>query len=299
MTKTKYYALPVTALILANILWGTNGFLIKMSVESIPVTVQASIRFIIAGLLLLPLAIRMWKPMNSSDTIRLIASSLLFVTVSTGFFNYGLSLTTASNTAVIQLLSPVLLCILAVFVLKEKLQVKVVIGVSLSVIAAYIIIGQSWRVGSGDELLGDALIVLSVVSGAAATIINKPLTKRIHAIQLTTLSFLIGILPMAAYALTQVSSWDIAETTDRSWTAVAISIVVIILANVLFFYALSSKTVQSVSVYSYLMLPVAVIGAWFTLGERPTVLFFVGGVLMIIGVYIVESRRIVIKNKML
>lgn len=299
MTKTKYYALPVTALILANILWGTNGFLIKMSVESIPVTVQASIRFIIAGLLLLPLAIRMWKPMNSSDTIRLIASSLLFVTVSTGFFNYGLSLTTASNTAVIQLLSPVLLCILAVFVLKEKLQVKVVIGVSLSVIAAYIIIGQSWRVGSGDELLGDALIVLSVVSGAAATIINKPLTKRIHAIQLTTLSFLIGILPMAAYALTQVSSWDIAETTDRSWTAVAISIVVIILANVLFFYALSSKTVQSVSVYSYLMLPVAVIGAWFTLGERPTVLFFVGGVLMIIGVYIVESRRMVIKNKML
>lgn len=293
MSKTKKYVFPIVALVLANVLWGTNGFLIKMSVESIPVTVQASIRFIAAGLLLLPLAVRMWKPVGARDFIRLIASSILFVSISTAFLNYGLSLTTAGNVAAIHLLSPIVLCVLAVLVLKEKIQPKVIAGIGIAAVSAYIIVGQSWQLGSRDQFMGDMLAVLSMLTGALATIINKPLAKRINAIQLTCLTFLVGIIPLTLYALTQVSQWNIAETTQKSWIGLAGSIVVISLANVLFFYALRLKSVQSVSVYSYLMLPVAIIGAWIVIDERPTPLFLVGSALMIVGVYIVESRRVV------
>lgn len=295
--KSKPYVLPIVALIIAEICWGTNGFLIKMSLESIPVLLQFVVRFMIAGLLLLPFAIAYWKPMSRRNVIRLSISSLLFLGVSTPFFNYGLSLTTASNAAVIGLLSPVILCTLGILVLKERPQIKALLGVCISAIAAYFIIGETLHVGGDRELLGDIFLLMSTITGAIAIIINKSLLKKIPAIQLTSLSFLIGTTPLAIYAVTQIGDFRIEDVTARSWTGMILSVFAIVFANSLFFYALQSKTVQSTSVYSYLALPVAVVGSWYLLGERPTPIFFVGAALMLIGVYIVESRRVVIRRK--
>lgn len=83
--------LPVAALLIANILWGINSTLIKLGLETIPVPMFISIKFLTASLILLPFAVKTWKPLTKKNFLLLMLSSVLYITVSALALNIGLS----------------------------------------------------------------------------------------------------------------------------------------------------------------------------------------------------------------
>ncbi|MFI5271025.1 MAG: DMT family transporter [Candidatus Saccharimonadales bacterium] len=289
MAKQKYL-FPILALIVANMLWGIATPLIKIGLETIPVPLFISIRFFLAALLLLPFAIRVWRPLKRSQLLLLMLAAILDITLSVAALNLGLTKTTASNAGIIWLLMPIILFVLSVSFLKEKLSLKTFIGIMLALAGSLVIIGKQWNGGGMTSLTGNLLVVLAVFLNAIAIIIIKPLTKRFHHFQIAFLYYLIGILPMMVYASTRFSGWQISHTTARSWAALLAVILTAAAANPLFYYALKFKTVQNTGVYLYLDPLTTVIGAWFLLSERPTTLFYAGAILVVGGVYLVEVR---------
>jgi drug/metabolite transporter (DMT)-like permease len=161
MTKQKYL-LPILALIIANVMWGISTPLIKVGLESIPVALFIAVRFFLASLLLLPLAIRVWRPLKSKQLLILVLAAVLDITLSVPALNLGLTMTTASNAGLIWLLMPVLLFLLSVAFLKEKLSIKTFIGIILALAGSLLIVSKPWNGGDMNSLTGNLLVILAV-----------------------------------------------------------------------------------------------------------------------------------------
>lgn len=289
--KKQKIILPIVALIVANILWGINTPLIKMGVDSIPAPIFISLRFLAASLILLPFALRAWKPLKRKDFLLLTLSSIFYITLSSLALNIGLTMTTAFNAAIIWLLSPLLLLVLAIIYLSEKLSIRTFIGVVVALAGSLVIIGKPWEGGGSDELTGNLLIVISVVCAVISTLIAKPIAKRTGACQLAFMSLFPGIVPIAIYSLFILSAWDIQATTTASWYGLVLGIIAVVIANFFFFYALRYKKAQDTGVYQYLDPLATIIAAWFLLAERPTPTFALGATLVLVGVYITERHH--------
>jgi drug/metabolite transporter (DMT)-like permease len=288
--RNRKYLLPVFALIVANSLWGLSAPLIKIGLESFAVPVFIAIRFSSAAFLLLPFAMRVWRPLRRKQLLTLILAAVLDITLSVAALNVGLTKTTASNAGIIWLLMPIVLFLLSIVILKEKLQLRTLGGILVALAGSLIIIGKPWSGDAATALAGNLLVLTAVILNALAIVIIKPLTKAFHQYQITFMYYLIGVIPVLIYAGTRLSDWHLASITTRSWTALIVSIMTAVIANAVFYYALRSRTVQSTGVYQYLDPLITVIGAYVLLAERPTSVFFGGAALIALGVYIVESR---------
>lgn len=297
MKTKRRYLLPILALVLANSLWGLSPPLIKIGLESFIVPAFIAIRFSLAALLLLPLAVRVWKPLSGKQFKLLILAAVLDITLSVAALNYGLTKTSASNAGIIWLLMPIMLFLLSLVILRERLQLSALIGIAIALAGSLVIIGKPWDSDASSSLVGNLLIVAAVFLNALAIVIIKPLTKALHHYQITFLYYLIGVIPILIYALTKLSDWNLGAVSTRSWIALGVSILTAVVANAVFYYALRLKTVQNVSIYQYLDPLVTVIGAYILLSERPTSPFFIGAALVIVGVCIVESRARFAKRK--
>jgi O-acetylserine/cysteine efflux transporter len=288
--KKNQYLLPILALILANSLWGLSSPVIKIGLESFAVPVFIAIRFSCAALLLLPLALRVWRPLKGRQLSVLILAAVLDITLSVAALNEGLTKTTASNAGVIWLLMPIMLFLLSKAILKEKLELKTFVGILVALAGSAVIIGKPWDGYATSTLRGNLLVLTAVILNALAIVIIKPITKTLHHYQITFMYYLIGVIPIVVYASTQLHDWKLGAVTRNSWIALAVSIIAAVVSNAAFYYALRSRTVQSTGVYQYLNPLVTVVGAYVLLSERPTQWFFVGAALIAAGVYIVESR---------
>ncbi len=296
MRKQKV-VLPILALVLASILWGSNTVFIKVGVSSIPVPIFIASRFMVASIILLPLAIRTWRPIDLKGILLLSLSSLFYMGLSALALNIGLSKTSASNAAVIYLLEPLILLVLSASFLKERLSLRTFIGICTALAGSMIIIGKPWATGgNGTELTGNLLVAIAAFCFAISTLICKPLASKVSMEQLTFLSLFPGTIPVTVYVLTRLHGWDISTVTTASWRAWIASTIAVIFANLLFFFALNYKKALDTGVYQYLEAVTAIVVAWMLLAERPGLNFYIGSVLVFTGLYLSEFYKLRINN---
>jgi len=285
--------LPILALILANILWGINIPLIKLGLRTIPVTIFIAVKFLAASLILLPLALKTWKPLRKKELGLMILSSLFCITIAAIALNIGLKYAPSINAGMINLLAPLLLGILSVEFLKEHMSLKTFGGALLALAGALVIIGKPWEVNlSGQSvLLGNVLFLLSMLSGVISSLIVKPILKKMSAYQATFLYLLAGTLPIVPWAATQLRGWSIHDVSRGGYVALIYGIIAITLANLLFIYGLKYKMAHTVGIFQYIEPVVIIIAAWFILDEHPSPKFAVGAVLVFLGIYLAEAHR--------
>lgn len=296
-------ALPVFALVSAYVLWGFNVPVIKVGIETIPMVVFMVMRFMAASLILLPLAAKSWKPLKRRDLWRMIISSLLWIILTALMLNIGLLYAPSMNAGVINLLGPMILCILSVEFLKERMSFKTFLGVLVAFAGAAIIIGKPWEVSltSQSVLLGNAFYLVSMLGAVISAIVAKPILKKMSSYQAAFMYIFPGALCLIPVAITQLDGWSISEISTSSYAALTYSIIAITLANLFFMYGLKYKKANQIGVFQYLESVALFVGAWFLLGERPTVKFAAGAALVFLGIYLAEvhlpkKRRAVLKK---
>ena len=292
MRKQKGF-LPIAALMIVSILMGADTVFIKMGVASIPVGIFMTMRFLAASLFLSPPAIRNWKPLSSKSFLLVSLASIFYVTLSSLALYVGLTKTTASNSAIIYLLGPVILLVLSASFLKERLNLQTFIGICIALVGSLIIIGKPWASsGNSSELVGNLLIVVAVFCVTISVVICKPLTKKMSIQQLTFLYMFLGTLPIAVYSFKQFHNWDALSTTTSGWVGLVGSTLAVVLAKPLFFFALKHKKAMDTGVYDYVESVATIVIAWILLSEAPTPIFIVGSALVFIGVCLTEYSSI-------
>ncbi len=201
--------------------------------------------------------------------------------------NYGEQTVQAGAAALLISTSPVFTAVLSTRFLGERLGGWGWAGVLVAFAgAAVIAFGQA----EGVSFNADALLIL--VAAAATSlyfIVCKPPLRRYTALEFTTYAIWAGTVPLLLFTPGLVEQLPKAATTSTI-TVLFLGIFPGAIAYVLWSYALSRMPASALSTFLYFQPVNAALIAWLWLGEIPTLLTVLGGVVSLGGVALVNTK---------
>ena len=135
------------------------------------------------------------KQIDKADVPRFVLCALTGIAINQMLFLKGLSLTYSIHAVLLMLTTPILITIIAAWLLKERIGFYKVIGLGLGIIGAVLLIASGKNSGDGDNiLLGDLLILINAIAYTFYFILVKPLMLKYNPVQVIRIIFSIGFI---------------------------------------------------------------------------------------------------------
>ncbi|MGY1723700.1 DMT family transporter [Blastococcus sp. SYSU DS0533] len=192
----------------------------------------------------------------------------------------------AGTTAMLVNIGPILIAVLAGFLLGEGFPRWLVVGLAVA-FGGVLLIGLATR-GAEADLLGVLFCVVAAVTYAVGVVAQKPLLRRLPGLQVTFTACAIGAAACLPWAGVLVAELGTASAGSVAGL-VYLGVVPTALAFSTWAYALSRMDAGRLGVTTYLVPPLVVLLGWVLLGETPPPLAVVGGMVCLAGVAV--SRR--------
>ncbi|MEU2349918.1 DMT family transporter [Modestobacter sp. NPDC049651] len=192
----------------------------------------------------------------------------------------------AGTTAMLVNLGPVLIAVLAGWLLGEGFPRWLLAGLGVA-FAGVLLIGTATR-EDGADLAGVLLCLVAAATYAAGVVAQKPLLRRLPGLQVTTTACAIGAVCCLPWAGRLVTELGTAPASSIAGT-VYLGAVPTAIAFSTWAYALARTDAGRLGVSTYVVPPLVIVLSWLLLGEVPPVLAVVGGVVCLAGVAL--SRR--------
>ena len=227
------------------------------------------------------------------DIGRLILCGLLGVAINQMLFIKGLTMTTAIHASLLMLCSPILITLLALWILKERITVLKIAGLILGITGSVLLIaGKQSVVQPKNYLTGDIFIVLNGISYAFYFVLVKPLMERYTPLQVIRWVFTFGFIMMLPVGWMQFGEikW---EQFTFSYTGVLLFVVLAgtFLAYVFNAYGIRVLGPGITSAYIYVQLVFAVAIAVLFFNEQLTLSKVLAGLMILGGVFLVSLKK--------
>ncbi len=162
-----------------------------------------------------------WKPVkvliDKKDIGRFALCALTGIAINQLLFLKGLSLTYSIHASLLMLTTPILITIIAAWILKEGLNRNKIAGLVLGVFGAIVLISGKENTGEGAQVLwGDILIILNAISYTFYFVVVKPLMKKYNPVVVIRMVFTIGffmILPFCWFEFIEIP-WQLYSLND-------------------------------------------------------------------------------------
>ncbi|HOG80424.1 MAG TPA: DMT family transporter [Anaerolineaceae bacterium] len=286
----------VKAILLALLvvfLWSTSWVLIKIGLKDIPALTFAGLRYVLAALILLPLALRSAGRQEMAALPRrawglLILLAVLYYPVAQGTQYLGLAVLPSASVSLLLNLSPVAIVLLAILLLGERPGLSQWLGVALNLIGTlvYFLPGAL----GGGQITGMLIVLLGMLSNALSTVLGRELNggRRISPVVVTGISMGVGsVLLLAAGVIFQ----GLPQIGLVSWLIIGwLALVNTAVAFTLWNYTQQTLTAAETGLINNLMLPLISILAWIFLGEGLGWRQILGLLIAIGGVVLVQMR---------
>lgn len=280
--------LAEVAVLVMALIWGVNYSVIKYGMTFVSPMAYNTLRVILAAIILVAIARAFGGPWPSRrDTLALLALGVLGNGVYQMLFAEGLSRTRAGEAALVVGASPALIALFGRLKGVERVTTRGVIGIGLSIFGVgLVVLGRAAQGPSADDgsLLGDLLVLAGSVCWAVYTVYLIPFTTSVSGLYVVALSLLGGsglLLVMGAPALLG-QDWNLPAL---AWMALVYSgIGALVVAYLLWYHGVKVLGATRTAMYANLQPIIALMVAWFTLGERPTAWQAVGAATIVGGV---------------
>jgi len=268
------------------VIWGSTFAIIKGILDQILPFTFLAYRFFLAAFVLYVI---FWKRSKNINKIILKKGSLIgiFLFLGYAFQTVGLKYTTATKTGFITGLSVVLVPIISYFFIKEKIYRNSVIGVILAVTGLWFLNYNN----SFNFNLGDFLVLLCAVSFALHIISVGLYTKKLDyvllvIVQLATV-FVLSLLMALFFERPEIHL----SYSSNIWWAIILTGV---FATALAFYMQNRFQRYSTATKTAIIFsgePIfAAVFAYLLLGEKVGLIAWIGGLLIIFGMIISQSK---------
>ena len=282
------------ALFIAIFIWGFAYVVTKSGLSAVPPMLFALLRYAVASLLLVPLALargglaRLPKPVPWKT---LILMSLAGVTVYYILFNLALGYTTASQTALIQSSFPAVVAMMAFVWLHERLFRRRVVGIALAVVGVVLIVANTEADTSArDPLLGNALAFASVLAWGVYTILAKRMSNA-DPIAVTATISLIGTILLIPAVLLEGANVSLSSIPMSGWVPIIyLGALASAAGYLLYSRALRDIDASLVGTFINLSPVIGVVAGVVVLDESITVPAIIGGIMVLAGVWISSGR---------
>jgi len=288
--------LGLLAALVATLIYGFNHTIAK---NVMPTYIQP---FGFIFLRVLGAAILFWilslffknQKIDRKDWPRILLCSFLGMVINMLAFFKGLELSTPINSSVLITVVPILVFSFSVIILKEKVSLIKMLGISAGFFGALILILYSPVSGynAPNIPLGNLLFVLNSSTYGLYLIFVKPLVEKYNIITLFRWLFLFGFIMNFPITVQEFSSVDWVNLPLKQAVLPMIYVVVgtTFFTYLLNAYALSTLKASTVSSFVYFQPIVGIVYALTTENDSLTLINVIGMLLIFTGVYLVTKK---------
>jgi drug/metabolite transporter (DMT)-like permease len=284
--------LIVAVYVTVALCWSGSWTAGKLGVTAIPPFELSTIRFALAGLLMLAVARATGASLGLAKVPIVILAGLFGIFGYNALVFYGLTITPASDGAlIVPTLNPVLTVLFASLI-GERITASKLIGLAIATVGAAIVIAAATGLTfSGERLVGDLLMLGGAACWSVYSILGTITTRHGSPLGVTAVACLAGaamLFPLGflEHGYADVPSWPLGAWLDIAYLVVFATTI----GFVLFYWAVRRFGAGLASMASYLVPIFALIQAVTILGERPAPLEVVGGAIILVGVRVATLR---------
>ena len=277
-------------LLLCSLIWGLAFVAQKKASENITPLFLNGIRFLIAGIILIPVSIYVIKKKKATTlsirkTLLIGFLTGLFLGIASNIQQFGIERTTTGKAGFLTAMYIVLVPIFTFIVFKKKLTIMQIIGIVIAVVGVgFISLKNDFTINIGDLLCMAGAIFFTV-----EIMLVDHYSKKIDPFLLSMMCFLtLGILSLSLAIPVEGSKFSFEKLGNAIipllFLAIGSSCIAYTLQN------LGQKRIDGTpaSLLMSLESVFALAGGMIILGERLIIKEWIGCILLLIGVFIVQ-----------
>ncbi len=264
-------------LLLTVCIWGTNFSAVKFGLSELPPLAFNAVRFFCGGAALAVAARaagQRWR-FERRHLPFLIGLGLLGNALYQLLFIYGAAATTADNAALILATVPVWVALGGTLAGLERVSGAGWLGVGLSLAGIVMIVLGADRAAEfhfgGASLRGDALVFAGTLCWSAFTLLGRLAMRHYRPLTVTSFCAVVGAVPLILLGLPELLALEPGAVSAGAWAAAVYSGVSAIgIGTLCWNHGVARLGSARTALYSNLTPLVALIAAWFALGETLT-----------------------------
>jgi drug/metabolite transporter (DMT)-like permease len=194
----------------------------------------------------------------------------------------------AGTASMLVNVGPILIALLAGLLLAEGFPRGLFGGIAVA-FAGVVVIALATSEQGVAAGWGSLLCVVAALAYSVAVVVQKPLLRRVSALQVTWLACTVGALACVPFAPALTREVGDTSTSALGWV-VYLGAVPTAIGFMTWAYALARTTAGRMGSTTYLVPPIAIVLGWAILGETPPSLAYVGGALCLVGVVLARRR---------
>jgi drug/metabolite transporter (DMT)-like permease len=233
------------------------------------------------------------QKIERKDTGRFLLCALTGIAINQMLFLKGLSLTYSIHAVLLMLTTPILITIIAAWILRERLNIYKAAGLALGVSGAVVLISARQSSGTGENvLLGDMLVIINAVSYTVYFILVKPLMLKYNPVQVIRLVFTYGLLMVLPFGWNEFISIEWRHFGTIEYTCIGlITICGTFLAYLFNVYGIKVLGASVAGAYIYIQPVFATIIAMIFLKENLEAYKVLAAILIFTGVFLCNKTK--------
>ena len=268
------------------------GFVIaKPAMVDFPPILLMGLRFTFASSILI-----WWFPIPKKYLKKIFIAALIANVLQYSLTYSGLNLIDASAAVLLVQTEVPFGVLFAFFMLKEKPNLRSMIGISIAFAGVYILTGSPNLDG---KIVGIGLTIIGSAVWALGQVLVKPLSKEINPLALVAwLALFSGPILIIISSILDGNTYENIKTASmNSWIiAIYLGFIMQPITYGCFYYVLKNNPMYKVLPIVTMGIPLTgLLAAVFLLGEKPTVELFIGGIVILIGVVMIVFKTSKIK----
>lgn len=277
------------------IIWGFNFVIMKLGNDAFSPVLFAALRFSTGAIVLFGVSFIKKIPLPSKSDFKWY---VLCGLIQTTYFNIAiqtsLNYVSAGLTSVLTYSMPLFLSIMAHrWIPGEQLTKRKTFGIVLGIVGLFL----AMNINLGGSFWAVLLALSSAISWAIANLLFKLKLKHCNTIQYTTWQMTMGAIGLWIYSLSfehGKSHWGFVPSIYILFSGIVASALAFVIWNTIL-----SRIEASKASISLLLVPVVgVISGWIFLNEKLKTVTVVGILLVLTGIWIVNSKSAYKPNKM-
>ena len=270
------------------VLWSSAFIAAKFGLTAAPPLAQLTVRFLFAGAVLWAGMLILGKkwPAERRDVVTGIALGVLNNSAYLGLFYIAMQSITAGLAALIAALTPLATVFLAQPLLGEKITKRALMGVTLGLAGAAIVLRE--RVGSGaDDVTGVVLGGIAMLCLTSGTILYRKRGSHSDPFVMVTVQTIASGLVLLPFSLA-MEDWGSIQLNMTFFLSVAyLSIMLSVVALLIWFRMIRIAGASRASAFHFLNPGLGMLFAFLILGEPLSVIDLAGLVPIVFGIILV------------
>ncbi len=295
MASSSRSVLVVLSFFAIYFIWGSTYMLNKIVVTELPPFMIAGIRFVVAGSLIFVIAKFMGLSLQISrkQLYNCSLAGLLFLTLGNGLAVWSLQYLDSSFAALEISAQPLVVLFLMRILQGKKIKSESVIGIVLGIVGIFLLVSQKELVQKEGALQGILMILLCMLCwGYGSLFVGKADLPQNSFVNTGYQMFIGGILlVLCSFGLSENWTSPVVWSTPVLLSVLGLIVFGGIIAFTAFNFLLKVVSPEKVATSTYVNPIVALFLGWFFLDEKVTLMSVVAAVILLTGVYFINSSK--------